>query len=217
MPSAFAPSPLPRARGLAPGPQAGGQCRAVADLLPRLIVRLKPWPSTETHARWLRPARSGVPTPNFPEPSVRRRVAQPMLAHHPDRRSATGRGGWLCPTMSRVLRRPPARYGPPAWGWSGGGSRPLRRGARGAEPARNTTHRAGGTGLGQSPKTGCRGRSPPAFSPTVQVVLVWGRAPRRGTGAAGRLHPGPCYNLVRSTPLRSRARGPPTPAPLQRP
>src|SRR5690606_1935564 len=57
------PPDPPRARGLAPGPQAGGQYRATADLLPRLIVGLEPWPSTVAFVRWLRPARSGVPTP----------------------------------------------------------------------------------------------------------------------------------------------------------
>src|SRR5690606_35501478 len=57
------PPETPRARGLAPGPQAGGQCRAIADLLPRLIDGLEPWPNAAALARWLRPARSGVPPP----------------------------------------------------------------------------------------------------------------------------------------------------------
>src|SRR5690606_11538839 len=87
------PPDTPRARGLAPGPQVGGQCCAAAELLPRPIDGLEPWPSAVALARWLRPARFGVPPllrrrASFPESDVRKWVAQPMLAHHPDRRSA---------------------------------------------------------------------------------------------------------------------------------
>src|SRR5690606_25382374 len=110
----------PRAMGLALGPQVGGQCRATADLLPRPIDGLEPWPSAVALARWLRPACSGVPALYFPEPGVRKRAAQPMLAYHPERRSATGRGGWLCPSMGWVRRRAAAQYGRLAWGCAEG-------------------------------------------------------------------------------------------------
>src|SRR5690606_30908457 len=130
----------PRARGLAPGPQAGGQCCADADLLPRPIVGLEPWPSAVSLARWLRPARSGVPTLNR---SAATTVATSFSAKLP----GSGRGvGTASPAlgaeghaaMACRCWRPPAsgvpRGQPPPW-----------RGARGAEPARIRTHRVGGT------------------------------------------------------------------------
>src|SRR5690606_29117992 len=59
---------------------------------------------------------------------------------------------------------------------------PLLGGAGGkARP--HLTHRAGDTALGQSPGPGAGGQSPPASSPTVQVVRAWGCAPGRVRGA----------------------------------
>ena len=139
--------------------------------------------------------------------------AQPMLAHHRGRRSVAKRGEWLCLSIGWVRHQTTARYSPPAWGWSGGGSRPLRRGARGAEPARILTHRASGTGRGAAPRRqpvadielGARGNAPQAACRRHQARGA-GHQPPHGlpVAAAPFAKPPACGRIVRLPQLWER-------------
>jgi hypothetical protein len=182
------PAPGPPRQGPRPWNPVGSPHRAASRRAPRLRCGLEPWPSVAVFVRWLRPACSGVPSQmQHAECSMRNAeaaaaAAQPMLPHHPGQRSATSRGGWLCPYLSRVRRQARAQHDPQAWRRSGGGNAPLRRGRRGRSPPARAGAPPNRPPRAAASRAGCRGQRRPASARAgglAVAILVQYLAPPR--------------------------------------